>query len=461
MATILERSQISPALDSAPEFSLPIVFFDMVWYGFAANQSVLFFEFPCSKSHFVETIIPDLKSSLSLTLSQFLPLAGNIIHPLNPGDKLVLRYETGNSVSFTVSESTADLNHLVGNDPRVCDEFYAFAPHLPPATNSESSSSCPVLALQVTLFPGQGLCIGFVTHHAVADASTVVSFMQAWALINRSKPNRTDNIRDLLTEGNLLQFYDRKAVTNINGLDDIYWHEIVECSCPAEPPSVELPINKLRATFVLKKEDIQRLKNFVLAKCPNIGHLSSFTIICALVWVCSAKSAAPSGEHVPDDEPEYFGFVADCRGRLNPPLPANYFGNCVALVKAELNHGEVKGNDGFVMAAKAIGEAIKETVYSEKGVLYGAEKWPDEYGKLVGKRQYGVAGSPRFNFYAVDYGWGKPKKFEALFIDGGGSISLCKSRDFEGGLEIGLSKPKVQMDAFTTVFKEILESLLP
>ncbi|KAL0321925.1 UNVERIFIED_CONTAM: Phenolic glucoside malonyltransferase 1 [Sesamum calycinum] len=431
MATILECSQISPALDSAAEFSLPIVFFDMVWYGFAANQSVLFFEFPCSKSHFLETIIPDLKRSLSLTLTQFLPLAGNIIHPLKPGNKLVLHYETGNSVSFTVSESTADFNDLVGNDPRVCDEFYAFAPHLPPATYSENSDSCPVLALQVTLFPGQGLCIGFVTHHAVADASTVVSFMQAWALINRSNHNGTDdNIRDLLTEGHLA-------------------------------PSVELPINKLRATFVLKKEEIQRLKNYVLAKCPDIGHLSSFTILCALVWVCSAKSAATGGEDVPDDEPEYFGFVADCRGRLNPPLPANYFGNCVALVKAELKHGDVKGNDGFVTAAKAIGEAIKESVYSEKGVLYGAEKWPDEYGKLVGKRQYGVAGSPRFNFYAVDYGWGKPKKFEALFIDGGDSISLCKSRDFEGGLEIGLSKPMVQMDAFTAVFKEILESSLP
>ncbi|KAK4431707.1 Anthocyanin 5-aromatic acyltransferase [Sesamum alatum] len=113
------------------------------------------------------------------------------------------------------------------------------------------------------------------------------------------------------------------------------------------------------------------------------------------------------------------------------------------------------------MAAKAIGEAIKESVYSEKGILYGAEKWPDEYEKLVGKRQYGVAGSPRFDFYAVDYGWGKPKKFEALFIDGGGSFSLCKSRDFEGGLEIGLSKPMLQMDAFISVLKKIRETLLP
>ncbi|KAL0318225.1 UNVERIFIED_CONTAM: Anthocyanidin 3-O-glucoside 6''-O-acyltransferase [Sesamum calycinum] len=131
MSTILERSQISPGPDSAPEFSLPVVFFDaMVWV--PPNQSVLFYEFPCSKSHFLETIVPELQSSLSLTLTQFLPLAGNIIYPRKPGNKTVLRYETGNSVSFTVSESTADFNHLSGSHPRGCDEFYAFAPHLPP-----------------------------------------------------------------------------------------------------------------------------------------------------------------------------------------------------------------------------------------------------------------------------------------------------------------------------------------
>ncbi|KAL0302578.1 UNVERIFIED_CONTAM: Phenolic glucoside malonyltransferase 1 [Sesamum angustifolium] len=432
----------------------------MLWYGFPPNQSVLFYEFPCTKAHFLETIIPELKSSLSLTLTQFLPLAGNIIYPRKPGNKTVLRYETGNSVSFTISESTADFNHLTGSHPRGCDEFYAFAPHLPPPTSSEDSVSCPVLALQVTLFPGQGLCIGFVTDHVVADASTVASFMQAWALIMRSRRSGADNVRDLLTEGNLLPFYDRKLVTDLNGLDEIYCNVIVDTSSSAEPPSVKLPINKLRAAFVLKKEEIQKLKNFILGKSPSIGHLSSFTIICALVWVCSARSAAPSGEDVADDEPEYFCFVADCRERLNPPLPAKYFGNCVALVKAELRHGEVKGDDGFVMAAKAVGEAVKETVYNEKGILHGAEKWPDEYEKLIGKRQIAVAGSPRFDFYGVDYGWGKPKKFEGLFIDGGGSISLCKSRDFEGDLEIGLSRSMVQMDAFTSVFKEILGSLL-
>ncbi|GFP85203.1 anthocyanin 5-aromatic acyltransferase [Phtheirospermum japonicum] len=159
---------------------------------------------------------------------------------------------------------------------------------------------------------------------------------------------------------------------------------------------------------------------------------------------------------------EYFGFVADCRARLKPAVPANYFGNCVALGKAELKHGEVKkgGPDGFVKVAKAIGEAIRKSVNNENGILCGAEKWPVEYRKLDGKRWCGVVGSPRFDFYTADYGWGKAKKFEALFIDDGAALSLCKSRDFEGGLEFGLSKPMAQMDAFSRVFREVLGELL-
>ncbi|KAL0375726.1 UNVERIFIED_CONTAM: Malonyl-coenzyme:anthocyanin 5-O-glucoside-6'''-O-malonyltransferase [Sesamum calycinum] len=334
----------------------------MVWV--PPNQSVLFYEFPCSKSHFLETIVPELKSSLSLTLTQFLPL-GNIIYPRKPGNKTVLRYETGNSVSFTVSESTADFNHLTGSHPRGCDEFYAFAPHLPPPTSSEDSVSCPVLALQVTLFPGQGLCIGFVTDHVVADASTVASFMQAWALIKRSRRSGADNVRDLLTEGNLLPFYDRKLVTDLNGLDEIYCNVIVDSSSSAEPHR-KTSNQQAPCSICFEERGDSEAEEFHFGQVSQHRSSVVFHHHMCLVWVCSARSAAPSGEDVADDEPEYFCFVADCRERLNPPLPAKYFGNCVALVKAELKHGEVKGDDGFVMAAKAIGEAVKETVYNEK-----------------------------------------------------------------------------------------------
>ncbi|KAL8484507.1 hypothetical protein ACS0TY_026986 [Phlomoides rotata] len=127
------------------------------------------------------------------------------------------------------------------------------------------------------------------------------------------------------------------------------------------------------------------MKDLVIAKFPcGVAHLSSFAVVCAIVWACYTRSAA---EEVADDEPEYFGIVADCRGRLNPPLPTNYFGNCVSIMHAELKHGEVQGSDGFVTAKKAIGDIIKENVYnSEKDILHDAAKWPELFQVLIGKR---------------------------------------------------------------------------
>ncbi|KAG8369405.1 hypothetical protein BUALT_Bualt14G0007700 [Buddleja alternifolia] len=210
----------------------------------------------------------------------------------------VLRYESGDSVSLTISESsttTPDFNHLIGNHPRVCNDFYAFAPQLiPQKATTHDSIKCPVLALQVTLFPGKGLCMGFAAHHAVVDASTVASFTRAWALINTRDANNICEINKWLP------FYDRKNITNLNGLDSIYWDVISKefaSSMLDTPKSVNL-FKLIRATFVLKKDEIERLKNFVLTNCPSVAHFSSFSVVCALVWVCLAKSAEAGGEKV-------------------------------------------------------------------------------------------------------------------------------------------------------------------
>ncbi|CAI9777074.1 unnamed protein product [Fraxinus pennsylvanica] len=450
--TVLEHCQVTPPPDATPEFSLPIVFFDLIWWDFPPNQSVLFFDSPISKFHFLDTIVPKLKQSLSLTLKHFLPLAGKIIHPLISGMPISL-YAVGDSVSLTIAESSADFNDLTGNHPRDSREFYSYVPQLPPATRSSDSIRVPVLALQVTVFPEYGVCFGFTNHHAIGDASTVVSFIQSWASINRFNGD---------IQYCSLPLFDRTNVRDLNGLDSVYWDLILKFCDSLEPPLINPPTNKFRATFVLREEDVQKLKKLVLSERKSVTHVSSFTVVCALVWICLAKSATESGEVVADDEVEHFNFVADCRSRLNPPLPATYFGNCVApVLEAKSSHGKLKGNDGFLIATESIGQAIARTVFNEKGILHDAHNWPAQFEELIGKRQFSVAGSPRFDFYSVDYGWGLPKKFEALFIDGDGAISICKSREPEGGIEIGLSRPKISIDSFVTTFAEELRNLLP
>ncbi|KAL0354192.1 UNVERIFIED_CONTAM: Phenolic glucoside malonyltransferase 1 [Sesamum angustifolium] len=421
-AALIERCEIAPSPDTVAELTLPLLHFDITWLYFHPVKRLLFYGFPCSKHQFLETIVPKLKESLLRTLNHFLPLAGNIVHPT----------KSGRPFSRFVS-----LRRVV-----------RLRPSAPAGQALIRCRLITCLALQVTLFPGHGVCLGFTNHHSIGDASTIVRFIKAWASVNRFGGDAK------LIDEKSLPFYDRTAVADPDGLDSTYW-DLLKRSRSVEPRRLSFPINKVRATFVIRKDDIEKLKAFLLRRRPEM-HITAFTVTCALVWVCLVKAEAGA---VPDDEPEYFGFAADCRGRLNPPLPATYFGNCLAFVKAESTHGLLRGKEGFLVAAECLGLAIQKTVYNEKGILDGAEDWPVEFRKLIGKRLFGVAGSPRFDLYDADYGWGRPKKFESPSIDAETSMSLCKSRNFEGGLEFGLSRTKKKLDSFAAVFTETLRNL--
>lgn len=158
--TILEKCHIAPLPGSPLRQSLPLVHFDMKYLASPHVQNLLFYAFPCSKSLFLEAIVPILKNSLSFTLKHFLPMAGSILFPLTASGTPVCEYEDGDAVSMTVGEyPDADFNHLTGNHPREADEFHNFSADLPEPIYSSDFIRIPVTAVQATLFPGQGICI--------------------------------------------------------------------------------------------------------------------------------------------------------------------------------------------------------------------------------------------------------------------------------------------------------------
>uniref|UniRef100_A0A3Q7J6W1 Anthocyanin acyltransferase n=1 Tax=Solanum lycopersicum TaxID=4081 RepID=A0A3Q7J6W1_SOLLC len=77
-------------------------------------------------------------------------------------------------------------------------------------------------------------------------------------------------------------------------------------------------------------------------------------------------------------------------------------------------------------------------------------------------RSFSIAGSPKHDLYAADFGWGRAAKLEFISIDNdddGISMSLSKSKDFDGDLEIGLCLSKTRMNAFATIFTHGLSFL--
>nr|XP_016508765.1 PREDICTED: malonyl-coenzyme:anthocyanin 5-O-glucoside-6'''-O-malonyltransferase-like [Nicotiana tabacum] len=185
MASVIEQSQVAPPPGSAAELTLPLTYFDYVWLSFHRMQQILFYKLPVSKSDFVQTIVPNLKDSLSLALKHYIPLAGHVVYPLNLSDYPELRYVTRDSVSVTFSKTDIDFNCLIGNHLRNSKDFYHVVPQLAGPRHGLGVQLAPLLAIQVAIFPNNGISIGFTNHHVVGVGATIVGFIRAWALLNK------------------------------------------------------------------------------------------------------------------------------------------------------------------------------------------------------------------------------------------------------------------------------------
>nr|TKS12688.1 phenolic glucoside malonyltransferase 1-like [Populus alba] len=324
-------------------------------------------------------------------------------------------------------------------------------PCVPKLSTSDVKAS--IIALQITLFPNKGFSIGCTTHHAVLDGKSSILFMKAWAHICKHN--------SCLLPTELIPFLDRTVVQDPEGIDIEYsnnWSSINQASGDSNArslkpfPSREAPPTSVRATFKFSREDIKKLRERILSQLDKVSdkkdteaiHLSSFAITLSYALACLVKARG-----LKSDDTIMFGIAADCRARLDPPIPTNYFGNCVFLHVAVLA-GSAMQDDGIVFVAQKVSEVIKRI---EKAALEGAkEKVKKVMAIEPAVIPVGVAGSARFEVYGVDFGWGRPKNVEVTSIDRTGAISMAESKGESGGVEIGLVLKKEVMEIFENLF---------
>ncbi|KAJ7974302.1 Phenolic glucoside malonyltransferase [Quillaja saponaria] len=443
-AKILEVCRVAPQPElAAKQVSLPLTFFDILWLRLPPAQLLFFYEFSHPRQLFFDSVLPKLKKSLSLTLQHFIPLAGNI-NWLCHSTKPILNYTTGDAVLLTIAESDADFIHLSGTD--LCDaiESHPLIPHL--AISHEQASA---FALQVTLFPGSGFSIGIALHQVVVDGKTTASFMKSWGYISKFGARKSSS----LLPPELTPFYDRTVIRDPTGIEEMFVKDWLKQGGPNNRSlmvwDLKIAQDAIRGVFELTRPDIEKLRQLVLTKLKLKVHLSTFTLICAYIWICIVKAEELKTENT------VFVVTVDCRTRLDPPIPPTYFGNCVRGRPIVLKTKNLLGEDGFLVAVKALSEALASL---EDGVLSGAETWVSNLCKLSTDRRISIAGSPKFEIYSVDFGWGRPKKVEMSSIDQTRAVSLWDSRNGNGGIEVGLVLRKHDMEAFASLFTNGLRS---
>ncbi|KAM3343513.1 phenolic glucoside malonyltransferase 1-like [Capsicum galapagoense] len=448
MASVIEQCQVAPPPCGVAELTLPLTYFDHTWLAFHRTRQILFYKLPISKPNFIQNIIPPLKDSLSLTLKHYIPLAGNVACPLNSNGYPELRYVTGGSVSVTFSETDMDFNYLIGDYPRNAKDFYHFVSPLAEPKDAPGVQLAPVLAIQVTLFPNLGVSIGFTHHHVAGDGVTLLGFIKAWAMLHKFGGNEQHLSKEFIP------FYDRSVLKDPYKQGMYIWEEIKQRNIEMRD-IVTPPEHKVRGTFTIKRDDIEKLKNLILSRRQStLSHVTSFTLTCAYVWTCLLKVEGAIGEEIIDDNVlKFFVCAGDSRVRFNPPLPQSYFGNCLVGYVARTTHADLVGKEGFTIAVELIGKSIKKWMKDDDEWIMNSS-WRMQFSDVDWKRTISVAGSPKLDFYATDFGWGRAAKYELVSLDNGDAISmyLSKSKDFDGDLEVGLSLSKTQMNAFAAIF---------
>ncbi|GAY51581.1 hypothetical protein CUMW_135250 [Citrus unshiu] len=436
--------QISPpSSDSVTASTLPLTYFDTLWLKFPPSERVFFYQITdLTFDLFNSVIIPKLADSLSLTLLHYLPLAGHIMWPADSAKPAIYYFPDQNDgVSFTVAESDADFSHLTGNNGnREAVEFHHLTPQL-----SISDDKAEVVAIQITLFPKQGFCISVLTHHAVIDGISKTMFERSWAyfckqLIQMQQQNLNNSSILLPTE--LIPCFDRTLIKDPEGLDVVYANHWLAFQFDKRSLKlVSMPVLKahssvVRMSFELTHEDIKKMRdkvqgNEVLKRHAKELHLSSYVLTCAYVYVCLVKTMGVEG-----DATVMLRVGANCRSRLDPPLPVNYFGNCVS------GHG---------MLSDLVKGLKREVIEGSEEKILFVLKYVKEGGGQASGRLLAVAGSNRFDVSESDFGWGKPKRAE-IILDRVGSIYLVESRNGSGGVEVGVVLEKPQMEAFSSLF---------
>ncbi|KAJ0485535.1 putative anthocyanin 6''-O-malonyltransferase [Helianthus annuus] len=150
-----------------------------------------------------------------------------------------------------------------------CVSVHNIIPLLGHTTKVSDYITIPVFAVQVTLFPNCGICIGTTNHHGLGDASTTFCFLKAWTSIAQSGGSN----ENFLASGTL-SIYDR--LMKYPKLDEIYLKKAIVETFNEEYklPRLCRPTDKVRATFILSRTVINGLKELVSTQLPALAYVS-------------------------------------------------------------------------------------------------------------------------------------------------------------------------------------------
>eukprot|EP00252_Welwitschia_mirabilis_P003390 TRINITY_DN1346_c0_g1_i1.p1 TRINITY_DN1346_c0_g1~~TRINITY_DN1346_c0_g1_i1.p1 ORF type:complete len:477 (+),score=12.43 TRINITY_DN1346_c0_g1_i1:465-1895(+) len=442
--------------------------FDFLFLRFNNVKRLLFYSLSppievVEAQNFRDTLIKDLKESLSKTLVKFFPLAGRL-HKSDDG-----RYEidcNDKGVAFVEAESNVEFKDLQNEDFSHRDFFEDLVRH-------HGDAEAPFLSVQVTFFGGlKGMCIGTTLRHVVADGRSFWNFMKFWSRICRRSTNL--NIYEAVQDDDE-PFHDRRALQFPDHPADDVTHSFrasktgraklltfVPTSARSDDKDQCKIPNEKRQThskedgtairrFHLQEQDLLRLKT----KAPP--GTSTFVALAAHFW----RSVVRTHEASCDSEVLLL-LLVDLRHRMQTAFPRTYFGNCVSFGVVVTTAGDLlEKEDDMSFAVELVKEAVEMSV--EEEFLVQFNRWlarPEKMDKFMSAEspfqscvcRVNVVSSPRFEVYETDFGWERPERVQACDYDNLGCMILFCGRDDNRSIDLWTRLRHHQLEGLLQVF---------
>ncbi|KAM3411851.1 hypothetical protein ACQJBY_003492 [Aegilops geniculata] len=394
--------------------------FDLPYITFYYNQKLLLYRLPQGAGDF-QDVTARMADALGDALAYFYPLAGRIRQEKGDGGALYVDGEEGAEVVEAAAEGVS-VDQLAGED---CgEEAEKLMQQLIPYTGVMNLEGLhrPLLAVQFTKLK-DGLAVGCAFNHAVLDGTATWHFMSSWAELCRGA-----------AAPSALPIHNRAMARSVRvGLTlpaSAEAHEKTDPNGPKKP--------LVARVFSFPEPVVARIKAAANAALPpGAKPFSAFQSLGAHIWrsVSRARELGPADITV-------FAVFADCRARLDPPVPATYFGNLIQAVFTGVPAGMLLGGPPELAAGmlqKAIGEHDAAAVTRRLDEYEAAPKL--FHYSDAGPNCVAVGSSPRFRVYDVDFGFGRPERVRS----GGnnkfdGMVYLYPGRGGDsGGIDVELA----------------------
>nr|KYP36242.1 Anthranilate N-benzoyltransferase protein 1 [Cajanus cajan] len=312
MTTIVASYNVTPNQPTPME---PLWLSDSDLVGYLGHVSTIYIY----KAKHSGDIIETMKNSLSKILVPYYPIAGRLRLTesgrmevdCNAKGVTLIEAETTNTFGdykdFSPSESTKEL--------------------VPEVDYTQPMQELPLLLLQLTKFHGgEGLAIGVLVSHPLADGIAIAHFINIWAKLARGET----------PESNELPFLDRKLLKlphqSAPSVDLPEWKPVPKM------PGIGIEQNKRScALLTLTSSQVEKLKKMANNQSMKEGArpYSTFEVISAHIWRCASKARVTIKLTLGQKQLDYISSFFNGQGQQHKGVP--YSGSHNILLTSWIN----------------------------------------------------------------------------------------------------------------------------